>query len=232
MLLSLIGLGFVLSLDNFRTAIILGPLRFAWPHALKIAVVFGFFDGVAPLAGILLGHDVSEKIGGGIADSVGATALGLYGLYLIVRAMQTATQEELEAERRWSIFGLPVPLSLDNVIAGTGLGMMGMSPLVPATLFGVITALMTLFGLQLGLVISRIIPVRPRWDVVVGVALIIEAFVLAFWLLSGNCPRRRPWPATGGGDHSSGCCPRCSILHHQKVPVTSLRHVTARAPGE
>jgi manganese efflux pump family protein len=186
MLLDLIGLGFVLSLDNFRTAIILGPLRFAWPHALKIAVVFGFFDGVAPLAGILLGHDVSQKIGGDIADSVGATALGLYGLYLIVRAVQTATQEELEAERRWSIFGLPVPLSLDNVIAGTGLGMMGVSPLVPATLFGVITTLMTLLGLQLGLVVSHIIPVRPRWDAVVGVALIIEAFVLAFWLLSGN----------------------------------------------
>jgi manganese efflux pump family protein len=172
MRLDLIGLGFVLSLDNFRTAIILGPLRFAWPHALKIAVVFGFFDGVAPLAGILLGHDVSQKIGGDIADRVGATALGLYGLYLIVRAMQTATQEELEAERRWSIFGLPVPLSL--------------SPLVPATLFGVITTLMTLLGLQLGLVVSHIIPVRPRWDAVVGVALIIEAFVLAFWLLSGN----------------------------------------------
>ena len=186
MLLNLIGLGVVLSLDNFRTAIILGPLRFAWPHALKIAVVFGFFDGVAPLAGILLGHDVSREIGGDIADSVGATALGLYGLYLIVRAMQTATQEELEAERCWSIFGLPIPLSLDNGIAGTGLGMMGMSPLVPATLFGVITTLMTLVGLQLGLVVSRIIPVRPRWDVVVGVALIIEAFVLAFWLLSGN----------------------------------------------
>jgi putative Mn2+ efflux pump MntP len=186
MLLDLIGLGFVLSLDNFRTAIILGPLRFAWPHALKIAVVFGFFDGVAPLAGILLGHDVSQKIGGDIADRVGATALGLYGLYLIVRAMQTATQEELEAERRWSIFGLPVPLSLDNVIAGTGLGMMGMSPLVPATLFGVITTLMTLLGLQLGLVVSHIIPVRPRWDAVVGAALIIEAFALAFWLLSGN----------------------------------------------
>ena len=64
MLLNLIGLGFVLSLDNFRTAIILGPLRFTRPHALKIAVVFGFFDGVAPLAGILLGHDVSQKIGG------------------------------------------------------------------------------------------------------------------------------------------------------------------------
>ena len=29
-------------------------------------------------------------------------------------------------------------------------------------------------------------PGGGTWDVVVGVALIIEAFVLAFWLLSGN----------------------------------------------
>jgi putative Mn2+ efflux pump MntP len=183
MFLNLIALGFALSLDNFRTAVILGPLRFVWPHALEIAVVFGFFDGLAPLTGTLVGHDVSREIGNGIADSVGATALGLYGLYLIVRALQTATQEELQAEHRWSIFGLPVPLSLDNVIAGTGLGMLGMSPLVPAALFGTITFLMTLIGLQLGRVVSRFIPIRPRWDVAVGVALIIETFVLAFWLL-------------------------------------------------
>jgi putative Mn2+ efflux pump MntP len=206
MVFNLIVLGFVLSLDNFRTAVILGPLRFSWPHALKIAVVFGFFDGVAPLAGILLGHDISQQIGGEIADRAGAIALGLYGLYLIVRAMQTATQEELEAERRWSIFGLPVPLSLDNVIAGTGLGIAGLSPLVPAMVFGVITILMTLVGLQLGRAISYIIPVRPRWDVVVGVALVIEAFILAFWLLSGNwLPLSGKW------------LPSCSIIwaiHH------------------
>jgi manganese efflux pump family protein len=198
MVLNLIVLGFVLSFDNFRTAVILGPLGFRWPHALKIAVVFGFFDGAAPLAGILLGHDVSQEIGGEIADRVGAAALGLYGLYLIVRAMQAASQEELEAERRWSIFGLPVPLSLDNVIAGTGLGMMSLPPLVPAVLFGSITILMTLVGLQLGLVVARIIPVRPRWDVVVGVALIIEAFVLAFWQLSGTL--RPGHAAIGSGD--------------------------------
>lgn len=91
--------------------------------------------------------------------------------------MRTPAQEELEAEHRWSIFGLPVPLSLDNVIAGTGLGLLGLSPLVPATLFGFITFLMTLVGLQLGRVVSRFIPIRLRWDLVVGVALVIEGLV-------------------------------------------------------
>jgi manganese efflux pump family protein len=43
MFLHLIDLGFALSLDNFRTAVILGPLRFAWRRAPEIATVFGFF---------------------------------------------------------------------------------------------------------------------------------------------------------------------------------------------
>ena len=185
-MLNLIVFGFVLSLDNFRTAVILGPLRFAWRCAVEIAAAFGFFDGVTPLVGILLGHDISRKIGGELADPVGATALGLYGLYLTVRALQTSSQDELKAKHRWTIFGLPVPLSLDNLIAGTGLGLAGLSPLVPAILFGAITFLMTLVGLQLGRVLSRFIPIRLRWDLVVGVALIIEALVLGLGVLPGD----------------------------------------------
>jgi putative Mn2+ efflux pump MntP len=186
MVLNLLVLGFVLSLDNFRTAVILGPLRFAWRRALEVAMVFGFFDGMAPLVGILLGHNVGQEISGEIADHVGTAALGLYGLYLIVRTLSTATQEELEAKHRWSIFGLPVPLSLDNVIAGTGLGLLGLSPLVPAALFGAITILMTFAGLQLGRAVSRFIPIRPRWDLVVGVALIIESLVFGLWVSPGE----------------------------------------------
>lgn len=182
MIVNLMVLGFFLSLDNFRTAIILGPLRFRWRRALEIACVFGFFDGLAPLAGILIGHDLSHQISDGIAGPIGATALGLYGVYLIIRALQSSSQEEMEAEHRWSIFGLPLPLSLDNVIAGTGLGMIGLSMLVPAVLFGVITLLMTLAGLQLGGMIARLVPVRARWDVLVGAALVIEALVFGFVL--------------------------------------------------
>jgi putative Mn2+ efflux pump MntP len=178
--LNLVVLGVVLSLDNFRTAVILGPLGFARRRALAIAVVFGFFDGVAPLAGIMVGQDVGRQIGG-MADKAAVAALALYGLYLIVRALSTASQAEVHGEHRWSVFGLPVPLSLDNVIAGTGLGLLGTSPLVPATLFAAITIGMTFAGLQLGRMASRFIPLRLRWDLVVGAALIIEALVLALW---------------------------------------------------
>lgn len=79
-----------------------------------------------------------------------------------------------------------MPLSLDNLIAGAGLGLIGLSPLVPATLFGAITFLMTLVGLQLGRIASRFIRIRFRWDLVVGVTLIIEALILALGVMPGD----------------------------------------------
>jgi putative Mn2+ efflux pump MntP len=181
MILNLLVLGFVLSMDNFRTSIALGPLRFRWRRAAQIAVVFGFFDGVAPLVGILLGHYLGQEIGGPVADHAGSIVLGVYGLYLIVQASRHAAPED--PDLRWSVFGLPVPLSLDNLVAGAGLGLAGLSPLVPAALFGVITVLMSFTGLQLGRAASHLIPIRIRWDFVVGVALIIMAIALALRLM-------------------------------------------------
>ena len=173
----LLILGITLSLDNFRTAIALGALRLGWSHAVQVALVFGFWDGVAPLAGILVGHHLSQTIGS-IADYVGAVALGAYGLYLVVKAWQTAAPEELD--KPWALFGLPLPLSLDNVVAGTSLGLLGFSPWLAPPLFGAITALMALVGLQLGRAAAHFIRIRP--DLLTGVALIVMAVVLGLGL--------------------------------------------------
>jgi len=170
---SLLILGFTLSLDNFRTAIVLGGLRLSWGRAVQVALVFGFCDAVAPLVGILVGHYWSEAIGS-TAEYVGAIALGAYGLYLIIRAWRTAESEELD--RPWAVFGLLVPLSADNVVAGTSLGLLGFSPWLAPPIFGVITAVMALVGLQIGRAAAHVIPVRP--DLVSGVALVVMATVM------------------------------------------------------
>jgi putative Mn2+ efflux pump MntP len=170
---SLFILGFTLSLDNFRTAIALGGLQFSTARALQIALVFGFCDAVAPLVGILIGAYWSESIGS-TAEYVGAIALGAYGLYLIIRAWRTAATDEFD--RPWAVFGLLVPLSADNVVAGTSLGLLGYSPWLAAPMFGVITFVMALVGLQIGRAASHAIRIRP--DLVTGVALVIMAGVL------------------------------------------------------
>src|SRR4051794_16360411 len=170
---SLLILGFTLSLDNFRTAVALGGLRLNWRRSLEVAVVFGLCDGLAPLLGILVGHYWGETIGE-TGEYVGAIGLGLYGLYLLVKAWRTEAPEEMD--RPWAVFGLIVPLSADNVVAGTSLGLLGVSPWLAPLVFGVITALMALLGLQLGRAAARL--VRIRSDLLTGVALVVMATVM------------------------------------------------------
>lgn len=129
-----------------------------------------------------MGDYLRREIAGPVSDVVGPSILGLYGAYLLVQAYRTKENVE-ELDYRFAVFGLPVPLSLDNVIAGTGLGLAGLSPLVPAVMFGTITFVMSLAGLELGWGISHLIPFRIRWEYVTGVALIVEAFLFGFGVL-------------------------------------------------
>src|SRR4051812_48641074 len=171
----LLLLGITLGLDNFRTAIILGALRLSLRHCLQVALVFGFWDMVAPAVGILVGDAFAEKIGS-TADYIGAGVLFAYGVYLLVESWRNPAPEEMD--QRWALFGLPLPLSIDNVVAGTSLGLLGFSPWIAPPLFGVTTVVMTFVGLEIGRAAARYI--RIRSDLVTGVALIIMAALLAF----------------------------------------------------
>lgn len=173
-MISLLVLGLVLSLDNFRLAIALGAFKLTWRRALRMAVVFGFWDGLSPLVGLLIGRYFGQAIGP-VAETLGPIVLGVYGLYLVVKSMQS--EEPAELDERMALFGIPLTLSLDNLLTGTGLGLLGFSPVFSAAVFGAITALMTFVGLQLGGVASRFIPIRS--DLLSGVGLLIMAVVLA-----------------------------------------------------
>ena len=172
-------LGFALSLDNLRTAVALGPLGLGWRRAVRIAVVFGFWDGVAPLIGIVIGKAVGQTIGS-TADYIGAGALGVFGLYLVVRAWQTPEPDD-ELNEQVMLFGLPIPLSVDNVVAGTSLGLLGYSPWIAPPLFGATTAVMSIVGLQVGRVAGRFVRIRP--DLLTGIALVVMAPLLALGVL-------------------------------------------------
>jgi len=166
-------LGFVLSLDNFRVSIALGTVPFGLRRAVQVALVFGLWDAIMPLVGLLIGRKIGEAVGD-VAELVGAAALGGYGLYLVISALRNPEPEELD--HPWALFGIPFTLSLDNLFAGASLGLLWLAPWLTAAVFGVMTAVMSLVGLQLGRAAARI--VRIRSDLVGGVTLIIAAVAL------------------------------------------------------
>jgi manganese efflux pump family protein len=172
--LALLALAFVLSLDNFRSSIAVGTVPFGIRRAFQIALVFGFWDAIAPLVGGYLGSLFGDAIGP-VADFIGPALMGLYGLYLLVGAIRRPEPEELD--HPWvTLFGMPLSLSVDNLLAGAGLGLLGFSPIVPAVTFGVMTAVMSLVGLCIGRVAVRAIPIRS--DLLSGISLIGAAVVL------------------------------------------------------
>ncbi len=175
--LSLLIVGVGLSQDNFRTSIALGPLHRSWRRRLRTAAAFGFWDGLAPLIGILIGS--SGRSLGPAADGAGAVALLGYGLYLVVRSLRS--RAVAEPDDPMVLFGMPVSLSLDNLIGGVGLGLLGFSPLLPALLFAAITFVMSLIGLGLGGAASRLAPIRP--DLLTGVFLLAMGTVLTLGAL-------------------------------------------------
>jgi putative Mn2+ efflux pump MntP len=69
-----------------------------------------------------------------------------------------------------------VPLSLDNVVAGASLGLLGVTPWLAPVVFGGCTFVMALVGLQAGRAVAHVIRIRP--DLLTGAALVVMAAVL------------------------------------------------------
>jgi putative Mn2+ efflux pump MntP len=100
----------------------------------------------------------------------------MYMLYLT----QRFGDEGAVMDARWMLFGLPLALSLDNLVAGIGLGV-GSHPIFFAALtIDAISGLMALVVWKLGNVVGRYSPVRS--DLLGGVTLVFVAVTLALYL--------------------------------------------------
>jgi manganese efflux pump family protein len=168
-MIALIGLGFALGLDNFRTSIVLGGLKPTWRTSVKTSLIFGVWDGLAPAIGLLIGAVFATEIEEGPAEYIGVAGLAAYGLWITFKAIRSSEHADIDMKtaRRW----LPVPLSIDNVAAGAALGLAGYSPWLAPVLFAFTTFTMSVVGHQIGRTIANFIP-RLRTDLLTGIALL------------------------------------------------------------
>jgi putative Mn2+ efflux pump MntP len=174
----LLALGFVLSLDNFRSSLVLGGLKPTFRQSVKTSAIFGVWDGVAPVVGILIGHFLSDKLDNS-SDTIAMIGLGIYGVFLIGRAV--ISPNRADPDLKWARFGLPIPLSVDNVAAGAALGLAGYSPWLAPVLFGCMTFVMSVAGHQIGRTVAHFINFTPKinLDLVTGACFSLMALLMA-----------------------------------------------------
>jgi putative Mn2+ efflux pump MntP len=172
---TLLLLAFVLSVDSFRVSLGLGALKLRPMRQAQLVLAFGLCDGLAPLVGLLIGKSLVRYVGWW-AEYFGPVALFAYGVYVIYIAKRCAGKEAKEPDR-WVVLGLPLSLSLDNLVAGASLGMLGFPLLLSVAVIGSMSALMSFAGLRLGR--SAVNLFRINTELLGGVALVVIALVLA-----------------------------------------------------
>ena len=105
--------------------------------------------------------------------------LCVYGVYVIYVARRGYA--ETSEQSRWMVLGVPLALSLDNLVAGTSLGMIGYPLVLSVVVIGAMSALMSLAGLLLGNTAVKFLNIKS--EVFAGVLLVVIGITLAFEFL-------------------------------------------------
>lgn len=132
-----------------------------------------------PVIGIIIG----ESVVGGIGQKARFVGIGVLVVMGVYSLLKRSGDGEDEAERiakskGFNILFLAVALSLDNLTVGFGVGMFNAPLAVAAVVFGVVSLVMTLLGLEIGRMLGKRVSVSP--DKLSGVVLLIVAGVMAF----------------------------------------------------
>jgi manganese efflux pump family protein len=195
-MLALLLLAVALGLSNFAAAIGIGVSGVRGRDRVRIAVVFGVFEAGMPVLGVALGRGLASSLGH-VAHWLGGAALvliGVTGLVLARRGSRPAGEPRPGDEPAPAgepapgrpAAGRPAPgrpswrlgrvvvsglaLSADNLAAGFALGAYHTGLAVAATVFGVVSVVMSLAGLELGAMMGA--GASDRCELVASVMLI------------------------------------------------------------
>ena len=191
---ALLLLAVALGLDNLAAAIGFGvgtTGRVSGAARLRIAVVFGLFEAGMPVLGLVLGHGLADSIGEA-ARWLGGAALIAFGVAGLIQARREAGHPGHEdGERAQPPPGRVQPigrlllaglvLSGDNLAAGFALGAYQVSIAAAAVVFGAVSVVMSLAGLELGARIGA--AAGERSELIACVLLIVVGALIAAGVL-------------------------------------------------
>jgi len=168
---------FALGLSNFAAAIGIGLSGVDGGVRVRVAVVFGFFEAVMPLLGLLLGHHVAASIGSA-GSYLGGGLLIAAGSYAVIQARHNLPNHGPATARSGRLIFTGAALSIDNLVVGFALGTYKVPIALAAIVIAVVSVGMSLVGLEVG---DRLGAHVERWSSEVGgiVLVLVGAAVAA-----------------------------------------------------
>ena len=157
--IALLLVAVALGLSNLAAAIAIGVSGVSGAVRLRVAVVFGLFEAGMPLVGLALGHAFSEVASGPVAHWVSGGLLAAVGCYEMIEWVRSRGSRPGEPDepgppgRGWSGWRLILSglvLSIDNLVAGFALGADQATLVTAVIVFGLVSIVMSLIGLELG----------------------------------------------------------------------------------
>jgi putative Mn2+ efflux pump MntP len=145
-----------MAIDAFAVCLAAGALPV--PHgarqAFRLAFHFGLFQFLMPIVGWLAGSTIEPLIRN-FDHWVAFGLLAFVGGRMLHSARRSREELAADPSRGWTLVVLSLAVSIDALVVGLSLGVIGVSVVYPAVLIGLTTAAMSLAGLRLGATAGR-----------------------------------------------------------------------------
>ena len=174
--------GVLAGLDNLQVCSALGLLPLEKRRLHLLAAAFCASEIGAALLGMLLARTLSGWLGVDKPE-IAPWLMLLCGLLVLWLAWRGEERELAQAlnQKNW-VFGLPLSLSFDNLIAGAGISFSSQPLFVSALAIGLISAAMSCCGLYLGRGVRRFLPQRIE----LGVGLLLCTLALRMLVMDSH----------------------------------------------
>jgi putative Mn2+ efflux pump MntP len=147
----LLTIAVALGCDAFSVAVGVGSLGLAPRRIFRLSWHFALFQFLMPLVGLALGTVAAHLIGQA-GHWIAAAGLAVIGFRMAREALSRKEDQATRSDptRGWSLVILSISTSVDALVAGFSLGLLGGNILTSCLVIGVTAGLMTISGMFLG----------------------------------------------------------------------------------
>lgn len=149
--LRLLAVAVALGCDAFSVAVGVGAQGLDLRRIFRLSFHFALFQFLMPLIGLAIGQVAAHHVGAA-GHWVAAAGLAVIGFRMAREALRhkDAGADRRDPTRGWSLIVLSFSTSIDALVAGFSLGLIGGSILTACLIIGAAAGLMTMSGMFLG----------------------------------------------------------------------------------